>query len=99
MLGSVAKKLFGSRNDRLVKSYSKIVKQINGLEEQYKGLTDDQLKAKTAEFRERLAKGDYVYRQNVVTNSLSDLVLGSTASIITSTIMIICVLVIMSARL
>ena len=58
MLGSVAKKLFGSRNDRLVKSYSKIVKQINGLEEQYKGLTDDQLKAKTAEFRERLAKGD-----------------------------------------
>ena len=53
MLGSVAKKLFGSRNDRLVKSYSKIVKQINGLEEQYKGLTDDQLKAKTAEFRER----------------------------------------------
>lgn len=46
--------------------------------------------------QERLAKGDYVYRQNVVTNSLSDLVLGSTASIITSTIMIIGVLVIMA---
>jgi preprotein translocase subunit SecA len=58
MLGSVAKKLFGSRNDRLVKTYSKIVKQINGLEAQYKSLTDDQLKAKTAEFRERLAKGE-----------------------------------------
>lgn len=43
----------------------------------------------------RLAKGDYVYRQNVVTNSLSDLVLGTTSSIIQSIIMIIGVLVIM----
>ncbi|MEN9423826.1 MAG: preprotein translocase subunit SecA, partial [Pseudomonadota bacterium] len=38
MLGSVAKKIFGSRNDRLVKSYSKAVKKINALEERYKGL-------------------------------------------------------------
>ncbi len=45
--------------------------------------------------QERLAKGDYVYRQNVVTNSLSDLVLGTTSSIISSIIMIIAVLVIM----
>ncbi len=45
--------------------------------------------------QERLAKGDYVYRQNVVTNSLSDLVLASTASIIGSIIMIIGVLIIM----
>lgn len=45
--------------------------------------------------QERLAKGDYVYRQNVVTNSLSDLVLGTTASIISSVIMIIGVLLIM----
>lgn len=45
--------------------------------------------------QERLAKGDYVYRQNVVTNSLSDLVLGTTASIISSVIMIIGVLTIM----
>ena len=43
----------------------------------------------------RLAKGDYVYRQNVVTNSLSDLVLGTTASIIGSAIMILGILVIM----
>lgn len=45
--------------------------------------------------QERLAKGDYVYRQNVVTNSLSDLVLGTTSSIISSIIMIIGVLIIM----
>ena len=45
--------------------------------------------------QERLAKGDYVYRQNVVTNSLSELVLGTTASIISSIIMIIGVLAIM----
>jgi len=45
--------------------------------------------------QERLAKGDYVYRQNVVTNSLSDLVLGTTSSIISSVVMIIGVLLIM----
>lgn len=45
--------------------------------------------------QERLAKGDYVYRQNVVTNSLSDLVLDTTSSIIASIIMIIGILVIM----
>ncbi len=45
--------------------------------------------------QQRLAKGDYVYRQNVVTNSLSDLVLGTTSSIIGSFIMIIGVLAIM----
>jgi ATP-binding cassette subfamily B protein len=46
--------------------------------------------------QERLAKGDYIYRQNTVTNSLSDLVLSTTSSIIESIIMIIGVLVIMS---
>ncbi len=45
--------------------------------------------------QERLAKGDYVYRQNVVTNSLSDLVLGTTSAIISSIIMILGVLAIM----
>ena len=43
--------------------------------------------------QERLAKGDYVYRQNVVTNSLSDLVLGTTSSMAESAIMIVGVLV------
>lgn len=45
--------------------------------------------------QERLAKGDYVYRQNIVTNSLSDLVLASTSSIIGSGIMIVAIVVIM----
>lgn len=45
--------------------------------------------------QERLAKGDYVYRQNVVTNSLSDLVLDTTSSIISAIVMIIGILVIM----
>ncbi|MEN9501066.1 MAG: preprotein translocase subunit SecA [Pseudomonadota bacterium] len=58
MLGSVARKIFGSRNDRLVKSYSKVVKRINALEEKCQALSDTQLTAKTGEFRERLAKGE-----------------------------------------
>ncbi|WML89878.1 preprotein translocase subunit SecA [Thiothrix lacustris] len=58
MLGSVAKKIFGSRNDRLVKSYSKAIKKINALEEQYKSLSDEQLAAKTTEFRNRLEKDE-----------------------------------------
>jgi ABC-type bacteriocin/lantibiotic exporter with double-glycine peptidase domain len=45
--------------------------------------------------QERLAKGDYVYRQNIVTNSLSDLVLASTSSIIGSVFMIFAIVVIM----
>ncbi|PID49601.1 MAG: preprotein translocase subunit SecA [Proteobacteria bacterium] len=57
MLGSVAKKIFGSRNDRLVKAYFKIVKTINALEDEYSKLTDDALKAKTLEFQERLKNG------------------------------------------
>ncbi|MEB4592088.1 preprotein translocase subunit SecA [Candidatus Thiothrix sp. Deng01] len=58
MLGSVAKKIFGSRNDRLVKSYSKTVKKINALEEQYKSLSNVQLAAKTTEFRNRLQQDE-----------------------------------------
>ena len=52
------KKIFGSRNDRLVRQMTKRVKKINALEEQFQALSDDQLKAKTIEFRERLGKGE-----------------------------------------
>ncbi|MDD5392290.1 MAG: preprotein translocase subunit SecA [Thiothrix sp.] len=58
MLGSVAKKIFGSRNDRLVKSYSKVVKKINAHEESCRALSDAQLAAKTIEFRSRLEQGE-----------------------------------------
>ena len=48
------KKVFGSRNDRLIRQMSKRIKKINALEEEIQALDDSQLKAKTAEFRARL---------------------------------------------
>lgn len=53
MLGSVAKRFWQPRNDRLIKSYSKAVRKINALEDEYRVLPDSQLSAKTAEFRTR----------------------------------------------
>ena len=58
MWNSLAAKIFGSRNDRLIKQYRKTVAKINALEPQIQALDDDALKAKTTEFRERLAKGE-----------------------------------------
>lgn len=52
------KKIFGSRNDRLVRQMSKRVKKINDLEESFKSLSDEQLKAKTPEFRARLENNE-----------------------------------------
>ena len=57
MLTNIAKKIFGSRNDRLLKQYRKSVAKINALEEQMKALSDADLQAKTAEFKQRLANG------------------------------------------
>jgi len=51
-------KLFGSRNDRLLKQYRKTVARINAMEPEYEKLSDEQLKAKTQEFKERVAKGE-----------------------------------------
>ena len=51
-------KIFGSRNDRLIKQYRKTVAVINGLESQFEALSDDQLRAKTDEFRARVAQGE-----------------------------------------
>ena len=52
--------LFGSRNQRLLHGYNKIVSRINALEPAYKALSDEQLRAKTDEFRARLGKGETV---------------------------------------
>ena len=52
------KKIFGSRNDRLVKQMSKRVKKINDLEASFQSLSDAELQAKTVEFRARLEKGE-----------------------------------------
>lgn len=58
MLGKLLTKVFGSRNDRTLKSLGKIVVQINALEADYEKLSDQELKAKTAEFRARLENGE-----------------------------------------
>jgi len=58
MLGSVAKAIFGSSNDRYVKSIMKIVAQINALEDEIAAMDDDRLKHQTQLFRDRLAAGE-----------------------------------------
>ena len=50
-------RIFGSRNQRLVKQYSKTVQKINDLESSYKALDDQSLKNKTLEFRDQLNSG------------------------------------------
>ena len=51
-------KLFGSRNDRLLKQYRKTVTRINAMEPDYETLSDDALRAKTQEFKERVSRGE-----------------------------------------
>jgi len=55
---NILTKIFGSRNDRLLKQYRSVVARINALEPQFEKLTDDGLRAKTQEFKERIAKGE-----------------------------------------
>src|SRR6201984_1053621 len=57
MIGALARKLFGTPNDRRVKGYQPRVAAINALEGELEKLTDDQLKARTDEFRKELADG------------------------------------------
>src|SRR5580765_4954831 len=56
-LFSIPQKIFGSRNERLLKQYAGVVKQINALEPAIAGLSDGALRGKTGEFRKRLAEG------------------------------------------
>ncbi len=57
MFGKVTKKLFGSRNERLIKAYTKTTTKINEFDEAFSSLSDQQLQAKTEEFRQRLKDG------------------------------------------
>jgi preprotein translocase subunit SecA len=57
MFGKLFTKLFGSRNDRFLKKLEKQVQQINALEAEFEALSDDQLKQKTAEFKQLLQQG------------------------------------------
>jgi len=58
MFGSLAKKVFGSANDRLVKKYQKNVDIINAMSSTYEAMSDDELRAKTEEFRNRIEGGE-----------------------------------------
>ncbi|PJK04935.1 preprotein translocase subunit SecA [Lysobacteraceae bacterium NML71-0210] len=58
MFNSLLTRVFGSRNDRLLTQLNKIVVKINALEPQMQALSDEALKAKTQEFRERIAAGE-----------------------------------------
>ena len=57
MISGLLTKIFGSRNQRLLKQYQRKVAAINAFEPGLKSLSDEQLAAKTSEFRERLAQG------------------------------------------
>ena len=58
MLNSLLTRVFGSRNERLLKQLQKNVVKINALEAKLQKLSDDELKARTAEFRQRVAAGE-----------------------------------------
>ncbi|MDI6750082.1 MAG: preprotein translocase subunit SecA [Rhodocyclaceae bacterium] len=58
MISNLLKKIFGSRNDRLLKQYSAVVRTINALEPRIQALSDDELAAQTPAFKARLANGE-----------------------------------------
>lgn len=58
MIVSLLSKIFGSANDRVVKKYLKVVEKINDLESTYETMSDDELKAQTQRFKDRLINGE-----------------------------------------
>ncbi len=58
MITKLLTKVIGSRNDRTLRRLRKIVKEINNYEPEFESLSDDELKAKTVEFRQRIEKGE-----------------------------------------
>ena len=57
MIPNILKKVFGSRNDRLLRKYSQYVRAINELEPATEALSDGELRAKTDEFKKRVSDG------------------------------------------
>jgi preprotein translocase subunit SecA len=58
MLPKILTSIFGSRNERLLKEYRRTVAKINALEPTFEPLSDEQIRAKTEEFKQRLSKGE-----------------------------------------
>ncbi len=57
MIGTISRKIFGTKNDRLVKQYAKRVKLINNLEPKYEALSDDELKKVFSDFKTQVQEG------------------------------------------
>jgi len=57
MIGAVARKLFGSANERRIRSYQPRVHEINALEKELEALSDEALRARTEDFKKRVAEG------------------------------------------
>ncbi|OZB54458.1 MAG: hypothetical protein B7X42_02260, partial [Thiomonas sp. 14-66-4] len=57
MPASFLTRLFGSRNERLLRQYRRVAQRINALEAQFEKLTDEELRGKTAEFKQQVANG------------------------------------------
>ncbi|MDE3208168.1 MAG: preprotein translocase subunit SecA, partial [Pseudomonadota bacterium] len=58
MISGLVKKVFGSRNERLLKRYRGVVEQINALEPAFEKISDEEIRAKTNEFRKRCQNGE-----------------------------------------
>ena len=58
MIPNILTKIFGSRNERLLKQYAQAVEKINALEPAFAALTDEELRAKTPALKERVANGE-----------------------------------------
>src|SRR6201993_4002041 len=58
MIPNILTKIFGSRNERLLKQYGQVVRRINAFEPAISALSDDELRAKTASLRERVGNGE-----------------------------------------
>ncbi|WP_374482697.1 preprotein translocase subunit SecA [Zoogloea sp.] len=58
MIAGLLKKIFGSRNDRLIRQYTQTVRSVNALEPKIQALSDEELRGKTDEFRQRVANGE-----------------------------------------
>jgi preprotein translocase subunit SecA len=78
MIGALARKLFGSSNDRRIRAYQPRVNAINALEGEFAKLSDEQLKAKTAEFKQRLAG---LETQGEIQRALDDLLVPAFATV------------------
>jgi len=60
VISALAKKIFGTQNERELKAIQPIIVKINSMEPEFEKLSDDQLRAKTQEFKERVAKGEHL---------------------------------------